>query len=92
MKEKSNRKTIRSFMAGLLALVLAVAPVLSGLPAIQAEAADAKVWYHAETGSGNGNAHTYSDASTQPAAVLLNQAVTMPGDGTFSVTYEKTEI
>ena len=89
MKEKSNRKTIRSFMAGLLALVLAVAPVLSGLPAIQAEAADAKVWYHAETGSGNGNAHTYSDASTQPAAVLLNQAVTMPGDGTFSVTYEK---
>lgn len=89
MKEKGNKQRLRSFMAALLALVLAFSPVLSSIPAIQAEAADAKIWYHVETGSGNGNAHTYSDASTSPAAVLLHRTATMPADGTFSVTYEK---
>ncbi len=71
MREKSSKRLIRSFLSGLLAFVLAFTPVLSSLPAMQAEAAEGKIWYHVETGSGNGNSHSYSDASTKPAAVLL---------------------
>lgn len=90
MKEKGNKRIFRSFMAALMAFVLAFVPVLSSLPAIQAEAADAKVWYHVETGSGNGNAHTYSQSSTSPAAVLLHKTERIPeAGGAFSVTYEK---
>ncbi len=94
MKEKSSKRVIRSFLAGLLAFVLAFTPVLSSLPAMQAEAAEGKVWYHVATGSGNGNAHTYSDPATSPAAVLLHSTTKMPQvngqfSGTFSVTYEK---
>ena len=90
MREKSSKRLIRSFLSGLLAFVLAFTPVLSSLPAMQAEAAEAKKWYHVETGSGNGNSHSYSDASTEPAAVLLHNTARMPAnDGTFSVTYEK---
>lgn len=90
MKEKRNNRMLRSFMAGLLAFVLALTPVLSSFPAMQVEAAEAKQWYHVETGSGNGNNHTYSQASTSPAAVLLHQTQKIPeAGGTFSVTYEK---
>ena len=90
MKEKSYKQTFRSFMAGLLTLVLALTPVLSSLPAMQAAAADQKIWYHVEAGSGNGNGHAYSDASSKPSAVLLHQTKKMPASGgTFSVTYEK---
>ena len=90
MREKSSKRLIRSFLSGLLAFVLAFTPVLSSLPAMQAEAAEGKIWYHVETGSGNGNSHSYSDASTKPAAVLLHNTERMPAnDGTFSVTYEK---
>lgn len=90
MREKSSKRLIRSFLSGLLAFVLAFTPVLSSFPAIQAEAAEGKIWYHVETGSGNGNSHSYSDASDKPAAVLLHNTARMPGnDGRFSVTYEK---
>ena len=94
MREKSSKRLIRSFLSGLLAFVLAFTPVLSSLPAMQAEAAEGKVWYHVATGSGNGNAHTYSNSATSPAAVLLHSTTKMPQvngqfSGTFSVTYEK---
>ena len=89
MKEMKNKKGFRSLLAGLLALVLALSPVLSALPAIQVNAAETKIWYHVEAGSGNSNGHAYSDASSKPAAVLLNQSKTMPLDGSFSVTYAK---
>lgn len=89
MKEKKNWQGLRSLLAGLLALVLALTPVLSSLPAIEAQAAGEESWYHVESGSGNGNGHTYSNASTSPAAVLLNQSKKMPVDGSFSVTYQK---
>ena len=89
MKEMKNKKGFRYLLAGLLALVLALSPVLSALPAIQVNAAETKIWYHVEAGSGNSNGHAYSDASSKPAAVLLNQSKTMPLDGSFSVTYAK---
>lgn len=85
MKEKGNKRMLRSFMAALLAFVLAFVPVLSSLPAIEAEAAGGTVtWKHVVAGENNGNAHSYEDAGTSPAAVLLNQSATMPLQGQFS--------
>ncbi len=90
MEKLGSKRSIHSFIAGLLAFAMVMTSVLSGFPAMQAKAAEAKVWYHVETGSGNGNSHSYSDASTNPAAVLLHSTGKMPASGgTFSVTYEK---
>lgn len=85
MKEKGTRQMLRSFMAALLALVLALSPVLSSIPAIQAEAAGESVtWKHVAAGENNGNSHSYEDGTESPAAVLLNQSAKMPLGGQVS--------
>lgn len=82
---KGNQRKFRSFLAALLAFVLAFVPVLSGLPAMQAKAADGAVtWKYVKAGENNGNSHSYEDASQSPAAVLLNQSATMPLQGQVS--------
>lgn len=85
MKEKKNKKGLRSLLAGLLALVLALSPVLSALPALEVSAAaEPVVWWHLTSGENNGNAHTYSDAGTKPAAFWMNKSATMPLNGQIS--------
>lgn len=88
MKETGSKRKIRSFIAGTLAFLLMVTTALSGFPPIQAQAAAGKIWHRVETGSGNGNGHVYSDALTNPAAVLLHLNK-IEWESTFNVTYEK---
>ena len=75
MKQCSSKKLL-SF---LLAFVLAVTPVLSGMPPIQAKAAGEQ-WTLVKAGDQNGNSHSYEDAEADPApaAVLLHQSAKMP--------------
>lgn len=89
MKEYKKRSRLRSWMAGLLVLAMVISPVLSSLPILQASAASEQVWYHVKTGDGNGNGHTYSQASTSPAAVLLHRDAQVRNGDELSLTYQK---
>ena len=85
MREKKSWRTLRSLLAGLLALILVLAPVLSSIPALEVRAAtEPVIWWHLKSGDGNGNTHTYSNASSRPAAFWVNKSSTMPLNGQIS--------
>ena len=81
-----GNRSYKRLLSFVLAFVLAFTPMLSAWPAMQVNAADGDVvWKYVKAGTNNGNSHDYenADASSKPAAVLLNSAK-MPLNGSVS--------
>ena len=57
-----RRCSFTKLLSFVLAFVLTAASVLPGLPVEQVQAVEAKTWYQAHGGSGNGGGHSYGDA------------------------------
>ena len=83
-----KRGSLKRLVSCILALVLAFSPVLPNGAAIEAKAAEPTVWYHVESGSGNGTNHDAADS----AAALLHKTEKMSADGgTFTVTFRRQD-
>lgn len=87
-----GKRSLKRALGYLLAFVLAAAPVLSSVPATQVQAASSKIWYEAHGGSGNGGGHEYENPGQLAPAVLVHSNKRMPKDGSFSVTFEPTNV
>lgn len=87
-----GKRSLKRALGYLLAFVLASAPVLSSVPATQVQAASSKIWYEAHGGSGNGGGHEYENPGQLAPAVLVHSNKRMPKDGSFSVTFEPTNV